>query len=84
MCVFRANLSESYFTNRQDRYVLLQNSTHIADFFSRLVGAVSSVSFHLQSDNSLELSDDLKVHPFLGESGLPWLLVSAPCTVLNR
>ncbi|CAB1338588.1 unnamed protein product [Coregonus sp. 'balchen'] len=39
-----ANLSDSYFTNRQDRYVLLENCWEVADFFSDLVGAVGDVS----------------------------------------
>ncbi|TNN68453.1 CDP-diacylglycerol--glycerol-3-phosphate 3-phosphatidyltransferase, mitochondrial [Liparis tanakae] len=35
-----ANLSDSYFTNRQDRYVLLEDCSEVADFFSDLVDAI--------------------------------------------
>ncbi|KAA8581372.1 hypothetical protein FQN60_002953, partial [Etheostoma spectabile] len=35
--VYLANLSDSYFSNRQDRYVLLENCSEVADFFSDLL-----------------------------------------------
>lgn len=63
---FRANLSDSYFTNRQDRYVMLKEAPGLADFFSRLVRAVASFSFQLSPDQTLKLNEDLKVHPFEG------------------
>lgn len=40
----RANLSTDYFTNRQDRYHVF-SSKDITDYFARLHGAVSSLSF---------------------------------------
>ncbi|XP_054831964.1 CDP-diacylglycerol--glycerol-3-phosphate 3-phosphatidyltransferase, mitochondrial isoform X1 [Eublepharis macularius] len=61
-----ANLSESYFTNRQDRYVFLQDSPEIADFFTELVDAVGDVSLQLQQDNSVKVVDGM-VHPYQGD-----------------
>uniref|UniRef100_A0A8C8G709 CDP-diacylglycerol--glycerol-3-phosphate 3-phosphatidyltransferase n=1 Tax=Oncorhynchus tshawytscha TaxID=74940 RepID=A0A8C8G709_ONCTS len=60
-----ANLSDSYFTNRQDRYVLLENCWEVADFFSDLVGAVGDVSLQLQPDNSVSMMENM-VHPYRG------------------
>ncbi|XP_040032951.2 CDP-diacylglycerol--glycerol-3-phosphate 3-phosphatidyltransferase, mitochondrial isoform X1 [Gasterosteus aculeatus] len=60
-----ANLSDSYFTNRQDRYVLLENCGEVADFFSDLVDAVGDVSLQLQPDDSVTMLDGM-VHPYNG------------------
>ncbi|KAM4624023.1 CDP-diacylglycerol--glycerol-3-phosphate 3-phosphatidyltransferase, mitochondrial isoform 1-T2 [Polymixia lowei] len=60
-----ANLSDSYFTNRQDRYVLLENCGEVADFFSELVGAVGDVSLQLQPDDSVAMLEGM-VHPYKG------------------
>ncbi|XP_068438681.1 CDP-diacylglycerol--glycerol-3-phosphate 3-phosphatidyltransferase, mitochondrial [Clinocottus analis] len=60
-----ANLSDSYFTNRQDRYVLLENCSEVADFFSDLVDAVGDVSLQLQPDDSVTMLEGM-VHPYNG------------------
>ncbi|XP_026099754.1 CDP-diacylglycerol--glycerol-3-phosphate 3-phosphatidyltransferase, mitochondrial-like [Carassius auratus] len=60
-----ANLSDSYFTNRQDRYVLLEDCEEVADFFAELVGAVGDVSLQLQPDDSVNMKEG-KVHPYKG------------------
>uniref|UniRef100_A0A673BTK4 CDP-diacylglycerol--glycerol-3-phosphate 3-phosphatidyltransferase n=1 Tax=Sphaeramia orbicularis TaxID=375764 RepID=A0A673BTK4_9TELE len=60
-----ANLSDSYFTNRQDRYVLLENCREVADFFSELVDAVGDVSLQLQPDDSVTMMEGM-VHPYKG------------------
>ena len=66
-CAFRANLSDSYFTNRQDRYVLIADCAELADYFEQLVTVVSSMSFQLQADDSMHLSPELQhCHPFDG------------------
>ena len=52
--------------NRQDRYVIIRRCRHLADFFHKLVSCVSSLSFSLISNDSLELAEDLKYHPFEG------------------
>ncbi|OQV19300.1 CDP-diacylglycerol--glycerol-3-phosphate 3-phosphatidyltransferase, mitochondrial [Hypsibius exemplaris] len=61
-----ANLSDQYFTNRQDRYVLIKDCPHLANFFQILVDGISNASFHLQSDNQVKLSSDDAAHPFEG------------------
>ncbi|KAK1881659.1 CDP-diacylglycerol--glycerol-3-phosphate 3-phosphatidyltransferase mitochondrial [Dissostichus eleginoides] len=60
-----ANLSDSYFTNRQDRYVLLENCGELADFFADLVEAVGDVSLQLQPDDSVTMLEGM-VHPYKG------------------
>uniref|UniRef100_A0A3P8W1W4 CDP-diacylglycerol--glycerol-3-phosphate 3-phosphatidyltransferase n=2 Tax=Cynoglossus semilaevis TaxID=244447 RepID=A0A3P8W1W4_CYNSE len=60
-----ANLSDSYFTNRQDRYVLLENCREVADFFSELVEAVGDVSLQLKPDDSVTMMEGM-VHPYNG------------------
>ncbi|KAM8890558.1 CDP-diacylglycerol--glycerol-3-phosphate 3-phosphatidyltransferase, mitochondrial isoform 1-T2 [Synchiropus picturatus] len=60
-----ANLSDSYFTNRQDRYVLLENCREVADFFSNLVEAVGDASLQLQPDDSVSMVEGM-VHPYKG------------------
>ncbi|XP_034069239.1 CDP-diacylglycerol--glycerol-3-phosphate 3-phosphatidyltransferase, mitochondrial [Gymnodraco acuticeps] len=60
-----ANLSDSYFTNRQDRYVLLENCGEVADFFADLVEAVGDVSLQLQPDDSVTMLEGM-VHPYKG------------------
>ncbi|XP_060079688.1 CDP-diacylglycerol--glycerol-3-phosphate 3-phosphatidyltransferase, mitochondrial-like [Ylistrum balloti] len=59
-----ANLSESYFTDRQDRYILFNDCVEMADFFSALVKGVAASSFILHSDNTVTLSPHCKAHPF--------------------
>ncbi|XP_060620351.2 CDP-diacylglycerol--glycerol-3-phosphate 3-phosphatidyltransferase, mitochondrial isoform X1 [Anolis sagrei] len=71
-----ANLSDSYFTNRQDRYVFLQDSPEIADFFSELVDAVGDVSLQLQQDDTVKVVDGM-VHPYQGDR-------TAYCAAANR
>ncbi|XP_077611174.1 CDP-diacylglycerol--glycerol-3-phosphate 3-phosphatidyltransferase, mitochondrial isoform X2 [Crocuta crocuta] len=61
-----ANLSDSYFTNRQDRYVFLQDCPEVADFFTELVGAVGDVSLQLQGDDSVQVVEGM-VHPYKGD-----------------
>ncbi|MBN3313449.1 PGPS1 protein, partial [Atractosteus spatula] len=60
-----ANLSDSYFTNRQDRYVLLQGCREVADFFAELVGAVADSSLQLQPDDGVRMQEG-RVHPYKG------------------
>ncbi|XP_054448864.1 CDP-diacylglycerol--glycerol-3-phosphate 3-phosphatidyltransferase, mitochondrial isoform X1 [Pteronotus mesoamericanus] len=61
-----ANLSDSYFTNRQDRYVLLQDCPEVADFFTELVEAVGDVSLQLQGDDTVRVAAGM-VHPYQGD-----------------
>ncbi|XP_046579098.1 CDP-diacylglycerol--glycerol-3-phosphate 3-phosphatidyltransferase, mitochondrial-like isoform X1 [Haliotis rubra] len=59
-----ANLSDNYFTNRQDRYVLFNDSKSLADFFDNLVKTVGNLSFKMKHDNTLALADEESIHPF--------------------
>lgn len=69
LSLFRANLSDSYFTNRQDRYVFLQDSPEIADFFTELVDAVGDVSLQLQPDDTVKVMEGM-VHPYQGRRAI--------------
>ena len=62
---FSANLSDSYFTDRQDRYVVISQCKHLADYFEHLIGILSSL--RLQPDNSISLSAHAQRHPYLGQ-----------------
>ena len=61
--ISRANLSESYFTNRQDRYILVKDCPHLGNFCEQLISTVAAHSYSLQPDNSLkpEMYDPLSV-----------------------
>ncbi|XP_014777063.1 CDP-diacylglycerol--glycerol-3-phosphate 3-phosphatidyltransferase, mitochondrial isoform X1 [Octopus bimaculoides] len=59
-----ANLSETYFTNRQDRYILFNNCPEMADFFSSLIKTVASFSFQVNSDCSVTFPEEFGVHPY--------------------
>ncbi|XP_056406165.1 CDP-diacylglycerol--glycerol-3-phosphate 3-phosphatidyltransferase, mitochondrial isoform X2 [Hyla sarda] len=61
-----ANLSDSYFTNRQDRYILLQRCSEVADFFSELVEAVGDVSLQLEPDDTIHIEEGME-HPYEGD-----------------
>lgn len=61
-----ANLSDSYFTNRQDRYVLFRNCKQLADYLEKIVLAVGQNSFQLKADGTTELHPSCKSHPFQG------------------
>ncbi|XP_021955385.1 CDP-diacylglycerol--glycerol-3-phosphate 3-phosphatidyltransferase, mitochondrial [Folsomia candida] len=61
-----ANLSADYFTNRQDRYFMVENCKELADFYDQLIDRVSDFSFQLEKTNSVALKPDWKVHPSEG------------------
>jgi len=61
-----ANLSDSYFTNRQDRYILIENSPLLADFFDSIIRAVASCSFTVDG-GEIRLHHECIVHPFEGD-----------------
>ncbi|XP_005989149.1 CDP-diacylglycerol--glycerol-3-phosphate 3-phosphatidyltransferase, mitochondrial isoform X2 [Latimeria chalumnae] len=61
-----ANLSESYFTNRQDRYILLRQCPEIADFFTELVEVVGDISLQLCQDDTVVMKEGM-VHPYQGK-----------------
>ena len=52
VCISGANLSNDYFTDRQDRYILIKDSPGLADYFEDLVDNISSFSFDLNQSNN--------------------------------
>ncbi len=62
-----ANLSETYFTNRQDRYVLVEDCKELADYYTEIISAVASCSFQLNSSGSLTLPQQCRVNPVEGK-----------------
>lgn len=59
-----ANLSHDYFTNRQDRYIVVEDCKELVDFYDRLVETVSQFSFQLDSNNSLHMDPNFPHHPY--------------------
>lgn len=49
-----ANLSELYFTKRQDRYICLQNQGALCDYLSEVISFVSRLSMQLKENGSLQ------------------------------
>ncbi|XP_074595337.1 phosphatidylglycerophosphate synthase 1 [Brevipalpus obovatus] len=49
-----ANLSELYFTNRQDRYICLHNQGALCDYLSEVISFVSRLGMQLKENGSLE------------------------------
>lgn len=60
-----ANLSNDYFTNRQDRYYLIEDKK-LTDFYSGLVHKVQSFSLRMDKNNNLSLSPDWTCAPYEG------------------
>jgi hypothetical protein len=52
--VTRANLSEQYFTQRQDRYTWL-HSAALSEYYAQLIGAVGACSYGLTPAGELAL-----------------------------
>jgi len=60
---FRANLSQDYFVNRQDRYLKFKSCPQLADYFADLVEIVASHSFTLKADGSTDPPSAVPVDP---------------------
>ncbi|XP_067005767.2 CDP-diacylglycerol--glycerol-3-phosphate 3-phosphatidyltransferase, mitochondrial isoform X2 [Anabrus simplex] len=61
-----ANLSNDYFTNRQDRYLLIEDCEPLADFFDGLVSRVSEFSLQLNAQDQVQLHSSWSLYPFKG------------------
>nr|CAG4641823.1 EOG090X08SX [Eurycercus lamellatus] len=59
-----ANLSHDYFTNRQDRYLLIEDCKDLANFYNELVETVCQFSFRLDGNNDLYMDPNFPHHPF--------------------
>lgn len=65
---FSANLSNDYFTNRQDRYFVIEDCKQLCDFYDELVENVGEFSFLLQPDGTTRLNSDTDIHPLKGST----------------
>lgn len=61
-----ANLSNDYFTNRQDRYVMIEDK-NLANFYHNLVGKVQEFSLKVNHKNEVELHQDWNLLPYDGD-----------------
>jgi len=62
-----ANLSRDYFTNRQDRYIVIENCPGLADYYEGLVDTIGSFSLVMDKEQNFETSNDLVNHPHDGQ-----------------
>ncbi|EFO90784.1 CRE-PGS-1 protein [Caenorhabditis remanei] len=62
-----ANLSDSYFTDRTDRWFLFKNCKPLADFFHEIIMTVGDTSFIVKNDQVVP-SSKCDIHPYLGGS----------------
>lgn len=58
-----ANLSNDYFTNRQDRYIEIQDQK-LANFFSNLLERVQEFSMQVDRNGGVNLHDNWKLLPY--------------------
>lgn len=61
-----ANLSNDYFTNRQDRYIMIEDK-NLADFYSNLIGKVQEFSFKVKPNSEIVLHPKWKHLPHESE-----------------
>lgn len=62
-----ANLSNDYFTNRQDRYVLIEDKP-LADFYSNFISKVQEFSLCVRKNSEVELHENWKILPYEGNT----------------
>ncbi|XP_012534215.1 CDP-diacylglycerol--glycerol-3-phosphate 3-phosphatidyltransferase, mitochondrial [Monomorium pharaonis] len=60
-----ANLSNDYFTNRQDRYFIIEDCEELCNFYNKLIEKVMEFSFLLQPDGNTSLNPTVS-HPYKG------------------
>lgn len=58
-----ANLSNDYFTNRQDRYIMIEDK-HVADFYSDFLGKVQEFSLKVDKHGNESLHEKWKLSPY--------------------
>jgi len=63
---FRANLSDNYFTCRQDRAILIENSPMLVEFFSSLFDVIAAFSLKLKEDGGISFQGEPKMDPLSG------------------
>jgi len=62
-----ANLSNDYFTNRQDRYILIEDCSNLADFYEGLIDTIGKISLVLSKDGQFKTMPEFSSHPYNGE-----------------
>ena len=67
MFVFSANLNKSYFDNRQDRYLKLNQSNQLCQFFVDIIETVAKQSFKVEPSRSQPIFLG-KYHPYEGDN----------------
>ncbi|KAL4239796.1 CDP-diacylglycerol--glycerol-3-phosphate 3-phosphatidyltransferase [Mactra antiquata] len=77
-----ANLSDNYFTNRQDRYIQFRSCPEMSSYFCDLILAVSTFSFHLQCNNTTIYPHGVP-HPYDGSEEIKVFKNFAETTVSN-
>uniref|UniRef100_A0A1B0BYK2 CDP-diacylglycerol--glycerol-3-phosphate 3-phosphatidyltransferase n=1 Tax=Glossina palpalis gambiensis TaxID=67801 RepID=A0A1B0BYK2_9MUSC len=60
-----ANLSNDYFTNRQDRYILIEDKV-LADFYAEFISRVQEFSLAVRKDSEVGLHHKWKILPYEG------------------
>lgn len=60
-----ANLSNDYFTNRQDRYILIEDKP-LADFYAEFISRVQEFSLAVRQDSEVGLHRNWKILPYEG------------------
>ncbi|KAH8278715.1 hypothetical protein KR018_007593, partial [Drosophila ironensis] len=63
-----ANLSNDYFTNRQDRYILIEDKP-LADFYAQFIERVQEFSLAVAPDASEGLHRNWRILPYEGTKG---------------
>ena len=64
--LFSGNLSQDYFTNRQDRYICFENTPEIADFYVEMIEAISDhicVPCRPTAENLKFVTEQIFPHP---------------------
>lgn len=56
-------MSNDYFTNRQDRYFLIENCKELCDFYNELIVCVSEFSFKLLPGDITSFDTTISSHP---------------------
>ncbi|XP_042214342.1 CDP-diacylglycerol--glycerol-3-phosphate 3-phosphatidyltransferase, mitochondrial-like isoform X1 [Homarus americanus] len=62
-----ANLSNDYFTNRQDRYFVFDDCPELAQFYHTIIETVGKFSLRLRANDTTSLYPETCVHPFLSD-----------------
>lgn len=62
-----ANLSNDYFTNRQDRYLLIEDK-HLANFYAEFISKVQEFSIYVNRDESETLHPSWSLMPYTADS----------------